>query len=94
MSDEVNALEQEADATRERIAATVDNLQHKLSPRTMMHNAFGQFTDKLGGQGTQLVAGARSIVQDHPVATATAALTLGRHDVRKLAYSRCKDRLR
>lgn len=77
MSDEVTALEQEADATRDRIAATMDDLQHRLSPRTLLNNVVGQVGNKVGAQGVELVLGARQLVRNHPIATASAALTVG-----------------
>ncbi|WP_235737840.1 DUF3618 domain-containing protein [Nocardioides alcanivorans] len=35
MSNEMNALEAEMEATRERLAATIDQLVHRTSPKTI-----------------------------------------------------------
>ena len=76
MIDEVASLENEAEATRDRIAVAMDDLQHRLSPRTIVNNAVGAVINKLGAQGTELVSGVSSVVRRYPIATTSAALTV------------------
>lgn len=81
MADETTLIAREAEVTRERISATVDDLQYRLSPRTIVNDA----VDQLGASGAHAVAELRTRVAAHPVALAAAGLAIG---VALLARSR------
>lgn len=70
---EVDNLEADAEATRDRIAATVDDLQHRLSPRTLVNNAF----DGITAQGTDLMASVQKAARGNPIGLLGAALAIG-----------------
>lgn len=65
--------ENEAEQTRGRIASTVGDLQNRLSPRTMMHDAVGSLRDR----GAGLYDSASRLVREHPVAVSIMGLSLG-----------------
>lgn len=65
--------ESDAEQTRERIASTVDTLQHRLKPRTMINGAMGSLQDR----GVDLVDHAKSVVREHPVAVSLIGASIG-----------------
>lgn len=65
--------ESDAEQTRERIASTVDNLQHRLKPRNMVSGAVGSLQDR----GVDLLDNAKQIVREHPVAVSLVGLSVG-----------------
>ena len=65
--------ESDAEQTRERIASTVDNLQHRLKPRTIMSGAVSSLQDR----GLGLVDQARQMVREHPVAVSVIGVSVG-----------------
>lgn len=73
MADDTALFAHEAEATRERIAATVDDLQHRLSPRTIVNNA----VDSISASGTHAIASLRGRAASHPLALAAAGLAVG-----------------
>ena len=72
MSD-VAHFQEEAEATRERIAATVGDLQAKLSPRALLHNAMAEVSD----QGAQTVASLKRVAGANPAGIAGVGLAIG-----------------
>lgn len=83
MADETKVFEAEAEATRERIAATMDDLQNRLSPSAIVHNAVGSITET----GSDALASVRGALSGHPVMLAVAGLAIG---VSLLARSRIR----
>ena len=63
----------EADVARERVAATIDELQDRLNPRRMLGDAVG----KVQSQGTELVEQARNVMKSHPLAIGAVVLAIG-----------------
>lgn len=70
---EVDNLEADAEATRDRIAATVDDLQNRLSPRTLMNNAF----DGITAQGSDMMASVQRAARGNPIGLVAVGLALG-----------------
>jgi len=66
-------FQEEAEATRERIAATVGDLQAKLSPRALFQNAMSEVSD----HGAQTVASLKRVAGDNPVGIAGVGLAIG-----------------
>lgn len=86
------AMEDDAERTRERIASTVDHLQTRLNPRTMMNDAMSNAVDSLQDRGKHVVDSARAAVREHPIAASAvamtaAALALGRKRLTSKDYS-------
>lgn len=54
MSDELNELEQQIEATRERLALTIDQLVYRASPKTIANRQAAQvqafFVDETSGE--------------------------------------------
>lgn len=73
MASEVSSLEADAEATRDRIAATVDDLQQRLSPRTLVNNAF----EGIGAQGADMMASVQKAARGNPIGLAAAGLAIG-----------------
>lgn len=71
--EDTTIYETEAEATRDRIAATFDELQDRLSPRTLVRDAVGS----VGDAGTELIDSARGLLRDHPMALAAGVLAIG-----------------
>lgn len=65
--------ETEAEAVRERIASTVDDLQTRLSPRAVMSNTLGS----LQSRGADVAGDVVNFLRDHPLAIGGAALAVG-----------------
>lgn len=65
--------ETEAEAVRERIASTVDDLQTRLSPRTVMSNTLGSLQSRSADVAGDVV----NFLRDHPLAIGGAALAVG-----------------
>ena len=63
----------EADETRERIAATIDELQDRLNPRRIAGDAI----DKVQTQGAEMLTQARDAVRAHPLALAAVGTAVG-----------------
>jgi len=70
---ELDNLEADAEATRDRIAATVDDLQHRLSPRTLVSNAF----DGIGAQGADMMASVQKAARGNPIGLVAVGLAIG-----------------
>jgi ElaB/YqjD/DUF883 family membrane-anchored ribosome-binding protein len=68
---EVHAAD--ADATRARIASTLDDLSERLNPRTVVSNAMNDIQDR----GGELFEDASRIVRQNPVAISLIGLSLG-----------------
>jgi len=83
MADETSTYENEAEATRDRIAATMEDLQARLSPRTIMNNAVDQLTAK----SSNAIDSLKSAAGAHPLALAAAGLAVG---ISLLARSKIK----
>ena len=65
--------ETEAEAVRERIASTVDDLQTRLSPRNMMSNTI----DSIQSRSADLAGDVVDFVREHPLVIGGAALAVG-----------------
>lgn len=76
-------LEREAEATRERIATTIDDLQNRLSPKALVDNA----VDSLNASGAKAFAAVKGTALSHPIAIAGAGLAVG---IALLARSKVK----
>ncbi|MGI4879092.1 MAG: DUF3618 domain-containing protein [Janthinobacterium lividum] len=83
MADQTTSFETEAEATRDRIAATMDDLQNRLSPRTIVSNA----VDSISASGSDALATVKSAIGSHPLALAAAGLAVG---VTQLARSKVR----
>lgn len=70
---EVDNLEADAEATRDRIAATVDDLQNRLSPRALMSNAL----DGITAQGTGMMASVQKVARGNPIGLVAVGLAIG-----------------
>jgi len=86
------AMESDAERTRERIASTVDHLQARLNPRTLVSDAMSNAVDSLQDRGRNMVDSARTTVRDHAIAASAvaltaAALTIGRKRLGSKDYS-------
>ena len=71
----------DVEATRARIAATLDALQDRLQPRVLATQAVETLAQTaltaFAGSGTAMLMLARKLLRDHPVATAAAGLGVG-----------------
>lgn len=63
----------EADATRERIASTIDEIQDRLDPRRMLTDA----VDKMTTSSSQLAVHARETLKAHPLAVGAGVAAIG-----------------
>lgn len=84
--------ESDAEQVRERIASTVDDLQHRLNPRNMVNGAVSGAVETLQDRSRELVDGAKSTVREHPIAASAIALTaaallVGRKRLKNNDYS-------
>ena len=68
-----NNFADEADDTRERIAATIDKLQDKLNPRRIVGDAVGS----MQSSGASLISNGGRLLQDHPFAAIAAVVGIG-----------------
>lgn len=73
MVDETTNFANEAEATRDRIAATVEDLQSRLSPRNIVNNAVGS----IGVSSFNAIESVRASLSSHPLVLATAGLGIG-----------------
>lgn len=73
MTDETSKFEAEAEAVRKRIAETIDDLQHRLSPQTLVNNAVGSITNT----GSSAFTSVTDLSKAHPLVTAFSALAIG-----------------
>ncbi len=73
MTDEAKVFETEAAQTRDRIAATIGDLQARLSPRALVDKALGS----LGAASGHAVASVRGTAARHPLAFGAAGLAVG-----------------
>lgn len=73
MVGEVSNLEADAEATRDRIASTVDDLQHRLSPQTLVHKAF----EGIGTQSADVMASVQKFARGNPIGLVAASLVIG-----------------
>ncbi len=73
MTDDTKLFEAEAAQTRDRIAATIDDLQARLSPKALVDSALGS----LGAAGTHAVASVRGTAAQHPIVLGVAGLAVG-----------------
>ncbi len=65
-------FEREAAITRERMAATIDDLQARLSPQALVDSA----VDQLSVSGTKAIATVRTAAMGHPIAIVATGLTI------------------
>jgi ElaB/YqjD/DUF883 family membrane-anchored ribosome-binding protein len=72
MSD-TNTIASDAEDTRERIAATIDELQDRLDPRRIVGDAVGSVRNT----GTDLLDQGMALVKGHPIALAAGVLAVG-----------------
>lgn len=70
--DPVERAAADADDARNRIAATIDELQGRLDPRRIV----GDAVDKVQDTGTELLGDARAIVTRHPIALGAAVVAV------------------
>ena len=63
----------EADDTRERIAATIDQLQDRLNPRRIVGDAVGS----MQSSGANLINSGGRLLHDHPIAAIAAVIGIG-----------------
>lgn len=73
MASEVFDLEADAEATRDRIASTVDDLQHRLSPQTLINKAF----EGIGARRADMMASAPKAARGNPLGLAAAGIAIG-----------------
>lgn len=73
MADDTTGFVAEAEDTRERIAATIDELQDRLNPRRIV----GDAVDSVQAGGADLIAQGVGLVKSHPVIVAAAGLAVG-----------------
>ena len=72
-SDPVEAAAAAADAARDRVTATIDDLQHRLDPRRIV----GDAVDRVQTSSRVLAAQAGETVKEHPLAIGAAVGALG-----------------
>ena len=70
-------IARDADATRERITATFDELQARLTPKTLVNNAIDGALGKVSNTGHNAAAAASRLWKEHPVALAGGAAAVG-----------------
>lgn len=73
MSEAAAIYEREAAVTRDRMAATIDDLQARLSPKALVENA----VESLNATGAQALASVRGAAMGHPIAIGATGLALG-----------------
>ena len=73
MADDTTSFADEAEGTRERISATIDELQDRLSPRRIVGDAVGS----VQSSGADLVNQGVALLRQHPLAFAAAGLAIG-----------------
>lgn len=83
MVDETRVYETEAQATRERIAAAIDDLTTRLSPQTLVNNA----VDSISATGNDALASVRTALAGHPLVLGAVGLAVG---ISLLARNRVK----
>lgn len=81
MTGEAKVYEAEAEVTRNRMAATIDELQVRLSPKALLDTALGS----VSAAGTNAVASVRGAAAGHPIMLGVAGLAAG---IGLLAHSR------
>ncbi len=72
-ADMVFVYASEADKARDRIAATIDELQDRLSPRRIVGDAVG----RVQIQGTEMLGQVRDAVKGHPLAIVAVGAAVG-----------------
>lgn len=73
MTDAETNMATEAEAARARIAATVDDIQDRLSPRRII----GDAATDLQNRGSALLDSGAQLVREHPVALSLIGLSIG-----------------
>ncbi len=73
MQSDARLYEVEAAATRDRIAATIDDLQERLSPKALVDGAL----DSLNSVRSRAVASVRDAAVGHPIALGAVGLAVG-----------------
>ena len=73
MTNDTTTAAEKADAARARIAATVDDIQERLSPRRII----GDAASDLQTRGSELLESGARLVREHPVALSLIGLSLG-----------------
>lgn len=73
MVDDTSALENEADDTRDRIAATIDGLQDRLSPTAIVQRT----VDSITASGSEAVATVKKNFDTHPATFAAGGVAIG-----------------
>ena len=71
--DTTNHIAGEAEETRERIGATIDELQDRLNPRRIVGDAVGS----VQASGTELLNSGLGLARAHPAILAGAGLAIG-----------------
>lgn len=80
MADEMAVYANEAEATRDRIADTIDELQDRLDPRNMVREATTPVREAMSAvtdAGTEFLTSAREIVRGNPVVLGAAVVAIG-----------------
>lgn len=78
MNDTATAdMAREADATRERIAATFDELQERLTPQSLLSSAATSVTSQVRGQGLAALDAGRRLLGGNPAVLAIASVAAG-----------------
>ncbi|QXQ07967.1 DUF3618 domain-containing protein [Sphingosinicellaceae bacterium] len=72
-ADDTSRIAGEAEDTRERISATLDELQDRLNPRRIVSEA----VDSVQAGGADLLKSGRDLVRGHPVTLAAGGLAIG-----------------
>lgn len=73
MTDAENHMATEAEAARARIAATVDDIQDRFSPRRIL----GDAATDLQNRGSAVLDSGAQLVREHPVALSLIGLSIG-----------------
>lgn len=73
MADDINVFADDAQGTRERISATIDELQERLNPRRIVGDAVGS----VQSSGQDLINHGLQLLRAHPAAFAAGGLVLG-----------------
>ena len=75
MPDDVEMIDPttQADAARQKVAATIDELQDRLSPRRIL----GDAVERAQTQGNELAGQARDLVKAHPLAIGAIGVAIG-----------------
>lgn len=83
-ADETVVIANEAEATRDRIAQTVDELQDRLSPKNVVNDALGSVREAIGsvgdaarGAGQEFIGSATGIARENPIVLIAGVAAIG-----------------